>query len=132
MDSAKKILSIFLLLVVVAYSGGIKISKHLCKGKVVSRAINHEAKVCKRAKCEINFSDRTAVSKKSCCDSESDFFKSFNFEENTTANNFILANAYFYFPTISIPVITSTSSRVDYYEPPPNVPIYIRVERFLI
>ena len=133
MNFAKKTLSIILLLVVVAYSGGVSISKHLCKGKVVSRAINSEAKVCKKAKCELHISDRTSVSKKSCCDSKSDFFKSFNFEENPAANNFILATAEILFRTISIPVITSTSSRVDYYEPPPNeIPIYIQVESFLI
>jgi len=133
MDFAKKILTILLLLVLVAYSGGVSISKHLCKGKIVTRAFNSEAKVCKRAKKQTVFSDVTSVSKPSCCDNEHDFFKSFTFEKNTPFKPLVLAAAEISFPCISIPVITSTSSRVDYYEPPPGrLPTYLKIECLLI
>jgi len=78
----KKILSLFLVGIVLSFSGGLQIGKHLCNGEVVSRAINYEVDVCKKAKEAAALScDIETMSLKSCCDTQLDFFQTDTFSK---------------------------------------------------
>jgi len=130
----RKTIAIFLLLTVVAYSGGVSISKHFCKGKITSRAFNTAAKPCKKASCKKHQTRELGYTKPSCCNTEQDFFKSFNFEKNQVSQSFVLAIAEMVYPKLIVSDYTSsTKLRVEFYKPPPDpTPIYVRIERYLI
>ena len=130
-----QILNLLLAFLFVGYAGGINVGKHLCNGDVVSRAINFEVKVCKKAAVSIDYGDETSVQKKSCCDTEIDFFKSFSFEKTN-----IVAPAQIAQFTAAIHDVQSFSipqNRTQFKLPKPpllatTTAIYIKIERFLI
>lgn len=132
MQLAKKIFSLLLVVLVVGYSGGINIAKHLCDGEVVAKAVNHEVKVCNKAESTTPFSDDPSYSKKSCCDTELNFFQSDTFSKTSVVFDF------FAVPTqveVFVPTeIASSDNSEQNYSPPllHSPPIYEFIEQYLI
>ena len=80
MKAFRKILSFFLVGVILSFSGGLHLGKHLCNGDVVARAINYEVSVCKKAReAALEIPAGPSVSEKSCCDTQLDFFQTHSF-----------------------------------------------------
>lgn len=130
---AKQIAIILLSLVTLSYSGGIAITKHYCKNKIVDKAINSEVKKCKKATASKPFSGETEYQKPSCCSTDFGFFKSSDYENTNTE---LLSIAHFETPFCSTnPVVKVKSLFVESHQKAPPLsknPIYILVESYLI
>jgi len=130
---AKQIAIIFLSLVTLSYSGGIAITKHYCKNKIVDKAINSEVKKCKKAAAAKPFSGETEYQKPSCCSTDFGFFKSSDFEN---ANIELLSVTHYETPIwTSKPVVSAKNSFVESHQKSPplsKLPIYVLVESYLI
>lgn len=130
---AKRIAVIFLSLLTFSYSGGIAITKHYCKHKIVSKAINSEVKKCSKAVAFTPFSKESQVQKPNCCSTDFAFFKSNDFEKTS---KIIFADFTALEPQQTAPVFVSyQNNRAERFKsspPLPNLPIYIFVESYLI
>lgn len=72
----RKIAVLFLMLVFLAFSGGIHIGKHFCKGELVDLAINTKVNTCSKS-IYFDFPEKgLAFSQLSCCNTEIDFYQS--------------------------------------------------------
>ena len=129
----KQIAIIFLSLVTLSYSGGIAITKHYCKNKVVAKAINSEVKKCNKATNATPFSGETEYQIPSCCSTDFGFFKSSDFEDSQVE---ILTIAHFDIPVYFLkPVIIEKNLFVASHQKAPPLskrPIYVMVESYLI
>ena len=131
---AKKIFSQILILIVVGYSGGINIAKHLCDGDVVAKALNSEVKICKKA--EESKTPRTndpSFSEQSCCDTEFSFFQSDDFSQDEVSIDFSI-EMFSHEYSDELPEIVSDIPSYSDYSPPPLIsePIYVVHEQYLI
>jgi hypothetical protein len=129
---AKKIFSFFLIILVVGYSGGINIAKHLCNGEVVAKALNHQVKICKKAQLSSPSRDHSSFSKKSCCDTEFSLFNSDTFSKINVGFEFLKADITFE-TTFLLEVLSEDTSEKDYSHPQLHrLPIYDFIEKYLI
>ena len=132
MHLVKRILSFLLVILIVGYSGGINIAKHLCDGEVVAKALNHEVTVCKKAASTTPLTDDPSYSEKSCCDTEVSFFQSDTFSKTSVSFEFISSTiiTHNYVPR----VITLNNHSELIYTPPSlyDPPIYEFIEQYLI
>ena len=134
MPLLKKIITFVLILLFAGYAGGISISKHLCKGKVVAKAVNREVKVCNKAKSSTTpFTENTSYSEKSCCDTEVDFFQSDTFSKGKTA----LQTVALFKPLPVTDKLVRIAPVILFraLPAPPllhNAPVYKAIERYLI
>ncbi len=72
----RKIASFFLVVVFLAFSGGVHIGKHFCKGELIDLAINSEVDKCSKS-ISPEFPEKgLALSQLSCCNTEIDFYQS--------------------------------------------------------
>lgn len=135
MQLAKKIFAQFLILIVIGYSGGINIAKHLCDGEVVAKAVNSEVRVCNKA-CETNspLTNDPSISELSCCDTEFSFFKSDDFSENFVSTDFSVETFFFEPQDFTPSIFTVDNSTLPNYVPPPilDKPVYVVYEQYLI
>jgi hypothetical protein len=129
----RKIVSFFLIGIILSFSGGLHIGKHLCNGDVVSRAINHEVDVCKKAKdAAILSCDIATISLKSCCETELDFFHSDSFSKTLSLSAVYLPVAAIIIPE---PALSSFQSMVPDVQDIQNIkgpPLFKLMESYLI
>lgn len=129
----KKIVSFFLIGIILSFSGGLHIGKHLCNGEVVARAINHEVDLCKMAKeAAVQSCNIESISLKSCCDTELDFFHSDSFSKTLS-----LSAVYLPVPAIRIPEPALSSFQsivldVQQFQNIKGPPLFKLIESYLI
>lgn len=130
----KNITAVFLVATVLAFSGGLNISIHLCKGEIVSKALNGNAEKCKGASTFAGpLSSGLSFSKKSCCDSESGFYKTFSFEKTAVAKANFQAAIVFTTPvTIQKPIAAQVLITRIKGPPLPSVKLHKVLEQYLI
>jgi len=131
----RKIFSIALTILILAYSGGISITKHLCEGKVIAKAVNAEVKKCKKSESlslSTNSEERQ-FNERSCCDTESMFFQANAFEKNASDLNYSVATLTTPI-TFDLALVLDEPSFIIFGLSPPIVgpPIYLAYEQFLI
>lgn len=135
MQLAKKIFAQFLILIVVGYSGGINIAKHLCDGVVVAKAVNSEVNVCKKAKESSSpLTNNPSVSKRSCCDTEFSFFQSDDYSKSSVSLDLCVDALFIDYLEITPPIFSVDNSVIPNYVPPPilDKPVYVVYEQYLI
>lgn len=135
MHRAKKIFAQFLILILIGYSGGINIAKHLCDGKVVAKAINSEVHVCKKAKESSSpLTNDPSISKRSCCDTEFSFFQSDDYSQSSVSLDFTVDALFIDYLEITPPIFTVNNSVIPNYVLPPilDKPVYVVYEQYLI
>ena len=103
--------------------------QHYCGNTLKQTSINKEAVSCCADSDDSDFG--TSV-KKSCCAEKLSFFKTSDFEKNQQ-NEFVAIQTKVEFP-FNFPSSALFSSKVshDYSLPPPKIPVYKAVQRFLI
>ncbi|MCT4622386.1 MAG: hypothetical protein N4A46_02095 [Schleiferiaceae bacterium] len=133
----KTIFAMFISVIVIGYSGGLNIAKHFCKGKVVSKSFNYEVEECGGAdRLEFNSCnpEKLVLSSVPCCKTESQFYKSFDFEKDNLVKGFVFEDVTvnkLEKKAFSAPLLKVNSPNLE-RPPPESIPIFIRLERFLI
>ncbi len=125
----KKIFVAFLAVCILSFSGGLSVVKHYCGDTLKEVSLNKNASQC----CNNHESNSVPdFIKQTCCLDQVSFFKTFAFEKQNT------------FVTTALPIATvaclpipefrssNTSANGSFSLPPPKVPVYKQVQRFLI
>lgn len=129
----RKILSLFLIGVILSFSGGLHLGKHLCNGDVVARAINYEVSVCKKAKeAALLIPAEPSVSEKSCCDTDLDFFHTHAFSAEFSFFAFYLLAKAIRFPQPETTNTLSAQPEVLVCENLKGPPLFKLIEHYLI
>ena len=113
-----------------AYSGGLSLSKHWCAGEVVSKSINMLNEECSDMETPMQ---EPGINKPSCCANEYAFFQSDHFQKDQSLEFHpadLISDSYGNL-IVQVPFVQPKS--IPFYaEPPPDLPVYIKVQRFLI
>lgn len=129
MKALKNIFVSFLAVCILSFSGGLNIVKHYCGDTLKEVSLNKEAAKC----CDKHEPTSTPeLVKETCCLNQVSFFKTFEFEKQKTLL------------TIASPIaLDAIQPLVDFQGPnalanenfslpPPKLPVYKQVQRFLI
>ena len=114
---------------ILAYSGGISISKHYCAGDLVSKSINVTNDACSDMNTPLN---KEGYNKVSCCLDEFHFYQASEYDHLTKdiASVAVLNKD---FDTYVDKKITNSRTRFALLaKPPPDLPIYLKVRHLLI
>tara|TARA_R110000868_G_scaffold146835_1_gene367860 strand:+ start:319 stop:747 length:429 start_codon:yes stop_codon:yes gene_type:complete len=130
----RKIVSLFLVGIILSFSGGLHVAKHLCNGDVVARAINHEVELCKKAReakaapsCDLE-----SVSSKSCCDTEIEFFHTDSFSKVFSLFTIPLAQPFQWQPQQIFSPSESTFTNLREFQNLKGPPLFMLIEHYLI
>ena len=122
---------------VLGFSGGMSIGKHLCEGEVVSKAINFDVKKCKKA-AEAPLENNGLngfIHSEPCCDTEGSFFKTLAFEMGSVFELQDIALEPVIHKLTNVPDVRPNIELVVTGLDPPRLSglsLLIRIERFLI
>lgn len=130
----RKIASVFLLLVFLAFSGGIHIGKHFCKGELIDLAINSKVDKCNKT-ISFEYPEKgLAFSQLSCCNTEVDFYQADHSQKESIDNFTTLSFTTSYVDDLI--ELINTSARIDESIPPLLIhhtpPLFILHESYLI
>lgn len=129
LKTLKNIFVAFLAFCVLGFSGGVNIVKHYCGETLKEVSLNKEAAMC----CdEHEPSPETDLFEETCCLDQVSFFKTFEFEKEKTCIAHVVATNRDIDKSITVVEKPSNLIAENLSLPPPKIPIYKRVQHFLI
>jgi hypothetical protein len=129
LKALKNIFVSFLAICILSFSGGLNIVKHYCGDTLKEVSLNKEAAKC----CDKH--EPTSIPdlvKETCCLDQVSFFKTFEFENQKTLVSIATPIALYAIQPVQEFQEPNVLANENFSLPPPKLPVYKQVQRFLI